>query len=104
MAVHTHTTRGYFPREQDGIHAAFMCNHLGDISATFPSVIHTKASCLRFCQQTGDVRIEIGGAEHYVTTVSQAMAKMMSERQSIRVRAMRSNGEMCEAIMPLEVL
>ncbi len=89
--------------ENEGVNAAFMRNHRGEVCIAFPDPSWVRADSIIVDQRNGAVHAVIHESCNLLGHVSPAMAAAFVQRQAALLTALRPDGTVFELVAPVQI-
>ena len=88
---------------QEGIRAAFMCNHHGKVCIAFSDPAYAQADAIYLDKDNRRLHVVLHGNAFFISEISEAMTKAFEENKEALLTAIRADGSLLELIAPIEV-
>lgn len=88
---------------QEGISAAFMRNHHGKVCIAFSDPAYVRADTVVIDPKDFSVHVILQEASHFVTQVSDVMARTLAENEEALLTAVKPDGSIFELFAPIQV-
>lgn len=94
-----------FQQEQprDGINAAFMSNHRGEVCIAFSDPVYARADAILIDKSKRAIHVIVHGSAFFISNVSEAMAHAFENNEEALLTAVRPDGTLLELTAPIEV-
>lgn len=97
------TAEAYHPEPMEGLDAAFMRNHRGQVCIAFADPDYARAESIFIDRDSMTIYAIIHHASHLVGTVSEAMADAFVGSKEALLTALRPDGSVLELSAPVQV-
>lgn len=87
---------------QEGINAAFMCNHRGEVCIAFNDPVYARADAVLVDKEKRGIHVILHGNAHLVSYVSEAMLKSFENNGEVLLTAIRPDGTLLELTAPIQ--
>lgn len=89
--------------EQEGIRAAFMSNHRGQVCIAFSDPVYARADAILLDPESRCLHVVIHESAFFISQVSEAMAQAFRNNREALLTAIRPDGSLLELTAPIEV-
>jgi hypothetical protein len=91
------------PEPLEGLPAAFMRNHRGQVCIAFADPAYARADSIFVDRANLSIYAVVHQASHFVGTVSEGMATAFADSPEALLTALRSDGSILELSAPVQV-
>ena len=90
-------------QEQEGIRAAFMSNHRGEVCIAFSDPVYARADAILIDTASRAIHVIVHGNAFFISEVSEAMAGAFQSNKEALLTAVRPDGSLLELTAPIQV-